>query len=472
MASSPEHRGESVRITWLLDGNGPKQSCTFTGTPKARLELALTAKKLVETRGGHITRSQCYEAVLGTQPEPADQVMPTFAQWAASYIAELRRRGQPQPYTIKRYEGALRTRAVPYLGGYRLEEIDRDVIRGWVEWLKNSRVMVQGTSKQGRRKLSDTSVHRYFSIGASCLAAAIGMWLTSSPAATPPGRRKNDLGVPTASRAAAVFLTPVEAGRLLEHCHPDLRDIAFVALRTGMRSGELQALRVRDVLFGRDGGVTIQVRLGRKADGTVGEPKSENSARDITAKGETAEILRRRVAGRRLSEPVFTRRVAGRRSARRWAASTLAAHWASAVASARRCDRHPPSAPKHPARGPVRRWRPDEVSSCRCAGVLQRRVRFHDMRHTHASALIARGWPVKKIQKRLGHATFQITMDIYGHLMDLGDDRELDSMEAYFEVPESGTLPLVQARARRRRKRESALRHAGHARARTVLVRR
>ncbi|GLW31200.1 hypothetical protein Areg01_41400 [Actinoplanes regularis] len=53
MASAPEHRGNSVRITWFLGGSrgGAKQSCTFRGPPAARLKLALAAKKLVETRG-------------------------------------------------------------------------------------------------------------------------------------------------------------------------------------------------------------------------------------------------------------------------------------------------------------------------------------------------------------------------------------------------------------------------------------
>jgi integrase len=472
MASSPEHRGESVRITWLLDGNGPKQSCTFSGPPDARLELALAAKKLVEARGHHITRSQCYEAINGEDPAPSRRTVPTFQQWAASYIADLRRRGEPQPYTIERYERGLRDRVIPYLGGYRLDEIDREVIRGWVEWLKNSRVMVRATRKPGRHKMSDTTVRRHFSIGATCLAAAVGEWLAVSPAATPSGRRKNDLGVPGPSRTGAVFLSAGEAARILEHCHADLRDLVFVALRTGMRRGELVALRVRDVLFRRDGGVTIQVRLGRKADGSTGEPKSENSVRDITGKDEVAQILRRRVTGRRLSDPVFTHRSQRQRRgpAKRWAQSTLGVHWSQAVAAARRCEEHPPAAPKKPVRGPARQWRLDEVSTCRCPGVLRQAVRFHDTRHTHASALIAQGWPVKKIQKRLGHATFQITMDIYGHLTDLGNDRELDSMEAFFEIADEPAESRV--RARRRGRRESALRHAKLARARTVLVRR
>lgn len=44
------------------------------------------------------------------------------------------------------------------------------------------------------------------------------------------------------------------------------------------------------------------------------------------------------------------------------------------------------------------------------------RPRFHDLRHTHASMLIAAGEPMKVISERLGHKSISITMDLYGHL--------------------------------------------------------
>jgi integrase len=44
-------------------------------------------------------------------------------------------------------------------------------------------------------------------------------------------------------------------------------------------------------------------------------------------------------------------------------------------------------------------------------------IRFHDLRHTHASLLIAAGVHPKAIQARLGHASITTTLDTYGHLM-------------------------------------------------------
>ena len=43
-------------------------------------------------------------------------------------------------------------------------------------------------------------------------------------------------------------------------------------------------------------------------------------------------------------------------------------------------------------------------------------VRFHDLRHTHASQLLAEGVHPKIVMERLGHSSISITMDIYSHL--------------------------------------------------------
>jgi integrase len=47
---------------------------------------------------------------------------------------------------------------------------------------------------------------------------------------------------------------------------------------------------------------------------------------------------------------------------------------------------------------------------------IPRSVRIHDLRHTCASLLIARGANAKLIQAHLGHSTIGVTFDVYGHL--------------------------------------------------------
>ena len=45
------------------------------------------------------------------------------------------------------------------------------------------------------------------------------------------------------------------------------------------------------------------------------------------------------------------------------------------------------------------------------------RVRFHDLRHSHATHMLASGIHPKIAQERLGHATVAITLDLYSHVL-------------------------------------------------------
>lgn len=44
-------------------------------------------------------------------------------------------------------------------------------------------------------------------------------------------------------------------------------------------------------------------------------------------------------------------------------------------------------------------------------------IRFHDLRPTHASLLLALGVPMTVVSDRLGHRTIPTTLDTYGHLL-------------------------------------------------------
>ena len=45
-------------------------------------------------------------------------------------------------------------------------------------------------------------------------------------------------------------------------------------------------------------------------------------------------------------------------------------------------------------------------------------MRFHDLRHSHATQLLADGVHPKIAQERLGHSTITTTMDLYSHVTD------------------------------------------------------
>jgi hypothetical protein len=47
----------------------------------------------------------------------------------------------------------------------------------------------------------------------------------------------------------------------------------------------------------------------------------------------------------------------------------------------------------------------------------RRTIRFHDLRHPHASLLLSRGTPVLDVSRRIGHTSEAMTLDVYGHVV-------------------------------------------------------
>jgi integrase len=448
--ASLEYRGDSVRITWLLGGRrgGAKQSCTFNGPEEARLKLAEAAKALVEARNHDVTRDECYEAILGT-PALAEEVMPTFALWARQWLKEVEASGRLQSDVFQRYKRSLELRSVPYLGHKRLADITMDDVKAWVAHMRSSRMTYGNKNRRtGSRLLKASTVGMHFMVLQSCLHAAVPKWLTVNPAVPQPGDRRNVFGLPQIGPPEGMFLSAEEVQRILDHCSPQIYDLVFLASRTGLRIGELLALEVRHVVFPQAGGATVLVRQALKSNRTVGVPKSPASKRDVPVKGQAAEILSKRTKGRRMAALVFPT-VTGRI----WDPNNLRVRlWWAAIAAASCCPEHPPAPRLIPA---GRRSRPVRqadypVSTCGCPGVLSRWPRFHDLRHTHASVLVSQGWHFKKIQRRLGHARFQTTMDRYAHLADLGDEQELEGLEDFFNPPPATASRGLRARVRRR----------------------
>ncbi|HXY92089.1 MAG TPA: tyrosine-type recombinase/integrase [Acidimicrobiia bacterium] len=65
-------------------------------------------------------------------------------------------------------------------------------------------------------------------------------------------------------------------------------------------------------------------------------------------------------------------------------------------------------------------WNPDAVGwsfAREVEATKLPRIRFHDLRHSHATHLLAAGTNVKLVSERLGHATVAFTLDTYGHVL-------------------------------------------------------
>jgi hypothetical protein len=58
-----------------------------------------------------------------------------------------------------------------------------------------------------------------------------------------------------------------------------------------------------------------------------------------------------------------------------------------------------------------------------------RKVHPHVLRHTFASLLLSNGEPITYVKERLGHASIQLTVDTYGHLIPLANKAAVDQLD-------------------------------------------
>lgn len=170
------------------------------------------------------------------------------------------------------------------------------------------------------------------------------------------------------------FLTVEDQQRLVNACLPDFRRLVQAALFTGARYGELTRLKVQD--FNPQAGTLF-----------IAESKS-GKPRHVVLTDEARTWFLDLVAGRGMAEILFTRDGVKRRA--RVDQLTQPDVWAHA-------DQQRPM---------------DEA--CKNAGLDP--IRFHELRHSYASALVNRGVPLAYIAAQLGHSDTRMVEKHYGHL--------------------------------------------------------
>ena len=208
---------------------------------------------------------------------------------------------------------------------------------------------------------------------------------------------------PTVTEEEVEILTkeqiPVVIEKLADHHLYDI--MVVVDLNTGLRRGELLALRMSDVDFDK-----AELQVSRSLEETkaglrVKKTKTKQN-RTIDLPPNAIAVLRER-----------RRKVLEMRMA-----LGLGKPNADTLLFAE------PDGSPTPPRRLTTRWREA------CVSLDLPRVNFHALRHTHASMLIHRGVNVVKISQRLGHKNPTVTLNIYAHLFDKNDKGAVDATEA------------------------------------------
>jgi integrase len=346
--------------------------------------------KRVHRRVSAPTRKACEEklrdalkaAATGrTFAEERLTVRDYFARWLASIEPTVR------PATYRRYSDLVRLHVAPELGGIRLSKLSPlDLQRFYA-----------GRLDAG---LSATTVHHAHAVIHRALKQAMRWGLVErnvSELTDAPRRTLPDVKTWDSRQASAVL----DAG--------DERDLAALwrlALLCGMRRGELLGLMWDDLDLDH-GTLAVRRTLSRGKGGTweMGQPKTASGRRSIALPASCVAALRKHRASQnaerlRLGDVwddhgfVFTNETGG----------------------------------------------PLHVNSLMCrfrklitaAGVPT--IRFHDLRHTSATLLLAEGVHPKIVQERLGHADISMTLNRYSHVTPGMQRQAADTLDAAMDA--------------------------------------
>lgn len=343
------------------DGKRKQKRETFRGTKKAA--EAMLAQRLHEIeRGAYI--------------EPAKM---TVAKWLAQWLQEAQPNLGRQTYV--RYEQIVRTHLNPAIGPIPLEKLRPAHIQAHY-----AAALKCGNQRKGQvgQPLSAKSVRHHHVLLHTALERAVRLQIL-------PRNPCDSVERPRPRDPEMLALDEEQVGKLLEVA----RDTALylpilLAVTTGMRRGEILGARWRDLDFDA-GTLAVRQSLERTKKGepvSFKAPKTEKSRRVVALLPRVARILRRHKG-----EQAQQRLLVG------------------------------PAYQDHDlicAREDGSPVRPDTISVTfprlvKKAGLPP--IRFHDLRHTHATMMLRQGEHPKVVSERLGHSSIAITIDKYSHVL-------------------------------------------------------
>jgi integrase len=303
----------------------------------------------------------------------------TVAEYLTSWLE--RDRARVRPSTSRGREMHVRLYLVPALGRITLARLTpADVERALAAFLASGRPGGAEPRTGGRRVISPLTVRHVRATLRIALAGAVRVGLVSRNAAA-------DALPPRVAYRPISYLTVPDVRLLLDATRDDEYgpEIA-VAVSTGLRLGELLGLSWADIDLVA-GTLTVRRSLAEAAGSgwQLAEPKTARSRRTIPLPSTAADALRRQ---------------RDRQDAARGAAGSAWQDRDGLVFT-----------------DAVGRYlHPDHVSSGfqrarQQAGIP--RVRFHDLRHSAATLMLAEGVPLAVISELLGHSGIAITASHY-----------------------------------------------------------
>ena len=299
-----------------------------------------------------------------------------------------------KPSTKSGYEAAIKKLNGTTLGGTMVSEVGADAIRAWE----------QGMRDDG---LNENTIAHYHAFLAQVLKYALAVGDISSypiPAKSAPRRHPKPINTLTSEQARTVIDTlmsnPLDPGNLA----------AIIALTTGMRRGEVCALRWQDVDL--DAHRLHVVHALSKDHGyrldSPKDPQGGDATRSFGIGRGLADMLARRRAlmqeeCRNLevdwSESLY---VLGSVTTGSWASpDIIGRHWSTLAK--------------------IENWR----------GSQGERVRFHDLRHSFATiAIVERRMDVVTLAEILGHRDVSVTLNLYAATLDEAKARAMGEIDS------------------------------------------
>lgn len=368
----PARRRSAGEGSVYRNGDRWRGAVTWTDTDGTRSRRIVSAPTAAEARDKLDGLRRDLQLGTLAPAGPTRTVSAYLTDWIELHRSRVR------PSTWLTAESYVRVYLIPALGRHALVRLSSiDVERALASFVRDGRPVVAGDTRR-RSPVSAVTARHVRAVLRRALSDAVRAGIIARNVAA-------DATPPRVEHRPITYLTARDLGRLLDATAEDeLGPLYALAGTTGLRRGELLGLTWADVADGR---LSVRRSMGRIAGNGwgLGEVKSARSRRTIPLPLRARQAL----------ETVRTRQMFARKAAGEAWQDRAGLVFTDSVGR--------PMLP--------------ETISHRFGKDLARagvpRIRFHDLRHSAATTLLAAGVPLAVISEWLGHSGIAITASAY-----------------------------------------------------------